>query len=383
MIPVRVERRMLPHVPWALVAVMLSVALLGIWNLASASRPPHHPVWGSQALFLSIGVALAFAVCLLDYRWIYRMALPIYLLNVAALIAVKIVGHKAKGHESWFALGPIRVQPAEFMKIGLILMLAKFFHDDYQPLDDSYGLMRLWKPVAITLVPLVLVLAQPDLGTAMMIFFTALTVILFSRVKKTVLIVLGIAVVATFGVVWNDYLREDDSRPTIVRHFLKHHQSQRISSWLDPDSDLRGANYHSAQSKIAVGSGGLIGKGWGHGTQTGLFFLPEQHTDFIFSVWAEEHGFLACLALLAMYGLILILSLGVAYNSRDRFGAFAAVGITAMLFWQVFENIGMVIGLLPVTGITLPLMSYGGSSMVSVMLGLGVLANVGMRRHIF
>jgi len=383
MIPVRVERRMLPHVPWALVAAMLSVALLGIWNLASASRPPHHPVWGNQALFLAIAVALAFAVCLLDYRWIYRMAVPIYLVNVAALIAVKVVGHRAKGHESWFAFGPIRVQPAEFMKIGLILMLAKFFHDDYQPQDDSYGLVRLWKPVAITLVPLVLVLAQPDLGTAMMIFFTALTVILFSRVKKSVLIVLGLALVASFGVVWNDYLREDDNRPTIVRHFLKHHQSQRISSWLDPDSDLRGANYHSAQSKIAVGSGGLVGKGWGQGTQTGLFFLPEQHTDFIFSVWAEEHGFLACLALLGMYGVILILSLGVAYHSRDRFGAFAAVGITAMLFWQVFENIGMVIGLLPVTGITLPLMSYGGSSMVSVMLGLGLLTSIAMRRHIF
>jgi rod shape determining protein RodA len=127
----------------------------------------------------------------------------------------------------------------------------------------------------------------------------------------------------------------------------------------------------------------LVGKGWGQGTQTGLFFLPEQHTDFIFSVWAEEHGFLACLALLGMYGLILILSLGVAYNSRDRFGAFAAVGVTAMLFWQVFENIGMVIGLLPVTGITLPLMSYGGSSMVSVMLGLGLLTSIAMRRHIF
>jgi rod shape determining protein RodA len=383
MIQLRVERRMLPHVPWALVASMLGVALLGIWNLASASRPPHHPVWGNQTLFLLIGIAIAFAVCLVDYRLIYRMALPIYLLNIAALIAVKVVGHKAKGHESWLALGPLRVQPAEFMKIGLILMLAKFFHDDYRPQDDSYGLVRLWKPVLITAVPLVLVLAQPDLGTAMMIFFTAFTVVLFSHVKKSVWVAIGLALAASFAVVWNDYLREDDNHPIILRHRLKHHQSQRISSWLDPESDLRGANYHSAQSKIAVGSGGLIGKGWGHGTQTGLFFLPEQHTDFIFSVWAEEHGFLACLLLLAMYGVILILSLGVAYNSRDRFGAFTAVGVTAMLFWQVFENIAMVIGLLPVTGITLPLMSYGGSSIVSVLFGLGLLANIGMRRHIF
>jgi len=199
-----------------------------------------------------------------------------------------------------------------------------------------------------------------------------------------VVIAMAIGLLGVSAIVWNDYLRDsEDNHPTLLRHFLKRHQSQRISSWLDPEKDLRGANYHSAQSKIAVGSGGLTGKGWGHGTQTGLFFLPEQHTDFIFSVWAEEHGFLACLLLLGFYGVILILSLEVAYNSRDRFGAFTAVGITAMIFWQVFENIGMVIGLLPVTGITLPLLSYGGSSMVSVMISLGLLSNIGMRRHIF
>jgi rod shape determining protein RodA len=137
------------------------------------------------------------------------------------------------------------------------------------------------------------------------------------------------------------------------------------------------------QSKIAVGSGGFLGKGWKEGTQTGLLFLPEQHTDFIFSVWAEEHGFLFCTLLIVLYGYILISALGVAFNARDRFGAFLAVGIAAMLFWQVFENIGMVTGLLPVTGITLPLMSYGGSSLMSVMLSIGLLVNISMRRHIF
>ncbi len=375
---------MLVHVPWALIAAMLAVAGLGIWNLVSASRPPHHPVWTNQALYLGVGICLAVVICLVDYRFIYRMTVPLYVLNIAALVAVKIVGHKAKGHESWFALGPLRVQPAEFMKIGLILMLAKFFHDHYRAQEDSYGLVRLWKPALIGFVPFALVLVQPDLGTGMMIFFTAITIILFARVKKSVVIAMAIGLLGVSAIVWNDYLRDsEDNHPTLLRHFLKRHQSQRISSWLDPESDLKGANYHSAQSKIAVGSGGLTGKGWGHGTQTGLFFLPEQHTDFIFSVWAEEHGFLACLLLLGFYGVILILSLEVAYNSRDRFGAFTAVGITAMIFWQVFENIGMVIGLLPVTGITLPLLSYGGSSMVSVMVSLGLLANIGMRRHIF
>ena len=164
---------------------------------------------------------------------------------------------------------------------------------------------------------------------------------------------------------------------------MKHHQEARITGWLDPTSDLRGSNYHSMQSKIAVGSGGMTGKGWKEGTQTGLRFLPEQHTDFIFSVWAEEQGFLACLGLLVLYGALLLGSLAVAFQARDRFSAFVAVGLAAMIFWQVFENIGMVTGLMPVTGITLPLMSYGGSSMVSVLIGLGLLVNISMRRHIF
>ncbi len=379
-----IERRMVPHIPWGLICSILAVSLLGIWNLASASRPPHNPVWTNQIINLTVGIAAATAVCVVDYRFIYRMAAPVYLINIGALLALKVLGHRAKGAESWFALGPLRLQPAEFMKIGLVLMLAKFFHDDYRPSDDSYGFSRLWKPVLISLVPMGLVLIQPDLGTTMMLLFTAATVILFGKVKRSVLVAVAIAGVLLSVVIWNDYVREpSESHRTFIRHLLKHHQSQRIASWLDPGRDLRGSNYHSAQSKIAVGSGGLTGKGWGHGTQTGLFFLPEQHTDFIFSVWAEEHGFLMCLVLIALYGCILLLAMGVAFNSRDRFGAFLAVGVAAMIFWQVFENIGMVSGLLPVTGITLPLMSYGGSSLVSVMVGLGLLVNISMRRHIF
>lgn len=379
-----IERRMVPHVPWGLVVSALAVSLFGIWNLASASRPPHHSVWGSQAIYLWVAVCLGVAVCLVDFRFLYRSAWPIYLINLAALVLLKGIGHKAKGAESWFALGPVRIQPAEFMKIGMILMLARIFHDDYRPNDDGYGFFRLWRPVLTSLVPFALVLVQPALGTAMMLFFIALTMTLFAKVKRSVLIAMIGGVLTVSLVIWNDYIR-DTSEPhrTFIRQVLKDHQSRRIASWLDPQSDLRGSNYHSAQSKIAVGSGGLTGKGWGQGTQTGLFFLPEQHTDFIFSVWAEEHGFLMCLLLLLLYVFILLFSLSVAFNARDRFGAFVAVGVAAMIFWQVFENIGMVSGLLPVTGITLPLMSYGGSSLVSVMISLGLLVNIGMRRHLF
>jgi rod shape determining protein RodA len=379
----RIERRMVPHVPWGLIFCVLGIATLGIWNLASASRPPHAPVWTSQSIYLGVAMTAALIVCLVDYRVIQRLALPIYLLNIAALIALRFVGHTAKGAESWFVLGPIRVQPAEFMKIGVILMLAKVYHDDYRPGQESYNLLRLWKPVLVVMVPFVLVLVQPDLGTALMIFLSSLTVILFGKVRWYLVAVMVAGILAGAGIIWNDYVRDNPERTTVIRHHLKKHQSQRISGWLDPEADLRGSGYHAAQSKIAVGSGGISGKGWREGTQTGLFFLPEQHTDFIFSVWAEEHGFLMCLLLLTLYGGFFVTSLGVGFQARDRFGAFTAVGITAMVFWQVFENIGMVIGLLPVTGITLPLMSYGGSSLLSVFLCIGLLVNISMRRHMF
>ncbi len=378
-----IERRMLPHIPWGLILSALALAGLGIWNLASASRPPAPPMWKTQALYLGFSLVVLVVVALVDYRLLQRLTVPIYVLNIAALVALRFIGHKAKGAESWFALGPIRIQPAEFMKIGLILMLAKFYQESFRPTDTHYGLLRLWKPTVIFVVPFVLVLVQPDLGTALMMLLTFGTVVLFGGVRRWLVGVLVAGFLVAGGIIWNDYVRDTPDKVTVLRHNLKKHQSQRISGWLDPESDLRGTGYHAAQSKIAVGSGGVLGKGWRQGTQTGLSFLPEQHTDFIFSVWAEEHGFVLCLVLLVLYGLLLVFALGVGFNARDRFGAFAAVGIAAMLFWQVFENIGMVIGLLPVTGITLPLLSYGGSSLVSVTISLGILVNIGMRRHVF
>lgn len=379
----RIEKRMVPHIPWGLLGVTVVMSLLGLWNLASASRPPHS-IWTSQAVYICLGLVAMVAVAAVDMRFIQRMVIPVYVINILALIALRFIGHKAKGAESWIVLGPVRVQPAEFMKIGVLLMLAKYFHDTYRPNDDRYGLARLLPALGLMALPFVLVLVQPDLGTALMIFLSSLTVFLFARPKTWILVALGISLLAGSAVIWNDYVRDPTgSGFTLVRHHLKKHQSQRISSWLDPESDLRGANYHAAQSRIAVGSGGLAGKGWRQGTQTALSFLPEQHTDFIFSVWAEEHGFLACFLLIGLYGMFLTLTLAVAFNSKDRFGAFLAVGVAALIFWHVMENIGMVVGLLPVTGITLPLMSYGGSSMLSVMIMIGLLVNVSMRRHMF
>jgi rod shape determining protein RodA len=391
----RFERRMLTHVPWVLVLAVVLTTAIGIYNLASASRTPegsimsaeaatHLPMWASQALYFVLGVAIVVVIAFIDNRLIQSLSIPIYLVNIAMLIGLKFIGHKAKGAESWFVLGPLRLQPAEFMKIGMVLMMAKYFHDDYKPNAPTYGFLRLIPPAAIAVVPTLMVLVQPDLGTALMMAFTTITILLFARPKLPVLIVMGLAGVLTLGILWNDYVRvQPEPRVTIIRHHLKKHQDGRISGWLDPTSDLKGSNYHAMQSKIAVGSGGMGGKGWMEGTQTGLRYLPEQHTDFIFSVWAEEQGYFKCLFLLVLYGVMLLAALSVSLTARDRFGAFVGVGIAAMIFWQVFENIGMVTGLLPITGITLPLMSYGGSSMISVMIGVGLLVNIGMRRHVF
>ncbi len=380
----RVEPRATAHVPWVLVTGVLMTAAVGIYNLASASRPPSSPVWTSQLLYLGVGIGLVVLMALVDYRLIQRATVPLYLLNIGALIALKWFGHTAKGAESWFVLGPFRVQPAEFMKLTMVLMLAKYFHDDDRPNQPAQGFLRLIPAGAISLLPIGLVLVQPDLGTALMMVFTAVTIILFSKPTLPVSIAFGLICAISFGVLWNDYVRDQpEPRFTVLRHKLKKHQDARISGWLDPTSDLKGTGYHAMQSKIAVGSGGWGGKGWKEGTQTGLRYLPEQHTDFIFSVFAEEQGFGRCLMLLVLYGVLLLGGLSVALNAKERYGAFVTIGICAMIFWQVFENIGMVTGLLPITGITLPLMSYGGSSMVSVMIGVGLLVNVSMRRQMF
>lgn len=380
----RVQPRATANVPWVLVIGVLLTAAVGIYNLASASRPPSHPVWMSQLLYLGVGIGLVVAIALVDYRLIQRATVALYLLNIGALIALKFFGHTAKGAESWFVIGPFRVQPAEFMKLTMVLMLAKYFHDDDRPNQPSQGFLRLIPAGAIALFPIGLVLVQPDLGTALMMVFTAVTIILFSKPSLPVSIVFGLICLIGVGVIWNDYVREQpEPRFTVLRHKLKKHQDARISGWLDPTSDLKGTGYHAMQSKIAVGSGGWGGKGWKEGTQTGLRYLPEQHTDFIFSVFAEEQGFGRCLMLLVLYGVVLLGGLTVALDAKERYGAFVAIGICAMIFWQVFENIGMVTGLLPITGITLPLMSYGGSSMVSVMIGVGLLVNISMRRQMF
>ncbi|HEX9307912.1 MAG TPA: rod shape-determining protein RodA [Anaeromyxobacter sp.] len=361
------HRRPFAHFPLHLGLIVLAISAIGIWNLASASASAHAPVWIQQTAWMGVGAVLALAVTLFDTRTFQRLSWVLYAIVIALLLFVLVKGRYVMGARRWIGFGPVNFQPSELAKLAVALALASWFHVDAEKRKDGYGLLGLVIPLGITVLPAVLTLRQPDLGTALIICSVGFTQILFAKVRwKTIAILLVVAV----------------GGASFAYPHLKPYQKMRIETFLNPQAYARGAGYHATQSMIAIGSGQGLGKGWGQGTQNNLSFLPEQHTDFIFSVWAEEHGFVGCLLLLVLYFALVTSAVDVAGNARDRFGNFLAVGLTGMLFWHVFINIGMVVGLLPVVGVTLPLMSYGGSSVLTMYAGIGLLANIGMRRFV-
>ena len=361
------QRRPFAHFPWHLAALVFAISAIGIWNLASASRSAHAPVWISQTAWMGVGIVVALAVTFVDHRAFQRLSWVFYGIVILLLVAVLVKGRYVMGARRWLTIGPVNFQPSELAKIAVALALANWFHVDAEKRRDGYGLFGLFVPIVVTFVPAVLILKQPDLGTALVVLAVGGTQILFAKVRwKTLALLAGVGIAGAF----------------LVYPHLKPYQKKRVETFLDPQADALGAGYHATQSMIAVGSGQGLGKGWGQGTQTYLSFLPEQHTDFIFSVWAEEHGFLGCLLLLGLYFALVTTAVDIAGSARDRFGNFLAVGMTGMIFWHVVINIGMVVGLLPVVGVTLPLMSYGGSSVIVIYAGIGLLANVGMRRFV-
>jgi rod shape determining protein RodA len=365
------DRRPFAHFPRHVAWFVVSICAIGVWNLASASRntgaPGATPIWKLQLLFMAVFGLVALGVSLLDYRNYQRFAWVFYGLVILLLVFVALKGKRVMGARRWIALGPFNLQPSELAKLAVTLALARWLHDDAERRKEPYGLLGLALPLAIVLVPAVMVKMQPDLGTALIVAGTGVTMLLFAPVRWRTLLILG--AVAVVGA-------------TAAYPHLKPYQKKRIETFINPEGDVRGAGYHATQSMIAVGSGEGTGKGWTQGTQNNMRFLPEQHTDFVFSVWAEEHGFLGCVVLLALYLALIASAIDIAANARDRFGHYAAIGVAGMLFWQAFINVGMVIGLLPVVGVTLPLMSYGGSSVMTIMLCLGLLANVSMRRFV-
>src|SRR5688572_12466841 len=364
-----IDRRLLTHFEWLLPLLVLAVAATGILTIYSATYTPETvgpPALAMRQLaWLGAGVVGMLLATAFDYRRLDHRAYLVYGLCCAAVFAVPLFGSVVGGSRRWLRLGPIAVQPSEFMKLGLVIVLAHFFARSDR---THYDLRQALPALVLTAVPAAFILVQPDLGSASLVAIVSLSMMVIGGVRLRWFVLMALPFLAVAPVLWN---------------YLKEYQQQRILMFLDPTQDPLGAGYHIIQSTIAVGSGMLWGKGWLQGTQNHLDFLPEEHTDFIFSVFAEERGFAGSLVLMLLYLAIMIRLLVIAARARDRFGLLVVVGVLATVFWQVLVNIGMTTGLLPVVGITLPFMSYGGSSLLCLLIGVGLAMNVSMRRFLF
>jgi len=361
------DRRLVQNFDWLFLALILVIVGLGLVNLYSAgfNRTPEGatPLYLKQIYWFLVGLVVLVLTLVYDYRHLERLAYPLYLLSLFLLVGVILFGKTVSGSKRWLVLGPLSFQPTELLKISLILVLARLAN---RRLDQSFmGLRDLIWPLALIMIPAVLIARQPDLGSAILVVLVGGSMILLIGVKGRILAYGGLALLVALPSSWP---------------FLRDYQRQRLLAFLDPERDPLGAGYHIIQSKIAVGSGQFWGKGFLQGTQSQLRFLPEQHTDFVFSVFAEEWGFAGSVAVVFLYLLLTLWGLAVARQVKERFGQMVALGVTALLFWQVFVNLCMVTGLLPVVGIPLPLFSYGGSSLITTMLALGLLLNLRMRR---
>ncbi|MDQ6766431.1 MAG: rod shape-determining protein RodA [Candidatus Eremiobacteraeota bacterium] len=351
--------------PLAATAIALSVFGLIIIKSATLHSPDGSGDFVRQAVYLVIGVVAMMLFSVVDYHLWQRWAWPLYIVNVVMLGAVAVAGHSALGAQRWIGIGHIVFQPSEPAKLLTALSVAAILAD---PKRSFSRLSEIWIPIAAMVPPTLLVLKQPDLGTAL-IFVVMLTAMLFFALPNLfhfAAYAAGLALVGAFTVF----------SPWI----LKGYQRQRLLVFLHPKFDLQGAGWNLWQSKIAIGSGQLAGKGLYHGTQTQLGFVPEHQTDFIFAVVGEELGFLGSALLLTLYGLLLGLAMLAVAAARDRYGLLIAVAIVAMFLFQVLINVGMTVGIMPITGIPLPFMSYGGSAMIACFVGIGLVLNVHMRR---
>ena len=359
-----IERRLWRNMDWGLLASAVLIGLIGVATIFSAAhRGPDPNLYLRQLAFLAVGTAGLVAVLLVDYRSLTDHGPLLYVGAIVVLAYVLFFGPRIAGTQRWLMIGPLQIQPSEFVKLIAALFVAKVFAESRA---DSPGLAELIGPGFAVAVLVLLIAAQPDLGTAFCLVPLFVTVAFLAGLRIRALAWLTLIAVLVGGFGWQFMLRD--------------YQKARIYTFIDPTLDPMGTGYQKIQSEIAVGSGGLVGKGFQEGSQSQLGYLPARQTDFIFSVWAEEQGFLGVAAVLGLYFLLLWRCFEAAAVARDRAGAFLVAGIAATLTFQVVYNVAMVAGLVPVKGLPLPLMSYGGSSLLSTLLGIGLILNVRMRR---
>jgi rod shape determining protein RodA len=366
------DRRLAYHFDWSLLFLTFAIIAGGLATIFSATEARVHtgftsnPLVIRQAFYAGVGFLGMIAVVLVDYRRLERYAYVVYAGSLVLLLAVPLVGSVGNGARRWIDLGPVALQPSEMVKVALVIALARYFHR-----AQSTGDVRLVDAIpafVLLAIPAALVLVQPDLGTMGVIAIVAFSVLFCAGLRLRVIFMLAAIAAGALPLLWGH---------------LKPYQQQRVLTFISPEMDPLGAGYHVIQSKIAIGSGMFWGKGYLHGTQNKLNFIPEQHTDFIFSVFAEEWGYVGALVLIGLYAALVLRGLMIAYRAKDRFGALLTFGVVSIVFWQVVINVGMTSGILPVVGITLPFFSYGGSSLTTMMVAVGLMINVNMRRFLF
>jgi len=351
------------QVNWLLVLLIAVVASVGFISLYSAASGNLDPWASRQMTRFAVGLAVMLIVALIDMRVWAALAYPAYLISLVLLILVEVMGTQTMGAQRWIDLGVFQLQPSELMKISMVLALARYFHNlTYAEVGNP---LYLIPPILIVFVPAALVLKQPDLGTALLIVVLGGAIFFLAGVRIWKFLVVLAAAAAAVPIAWQ---------------YLHGYQKQRILTFLDPSQDPLGSGYHILQSQIALGSGGLFGKGYMQGTQAGLNFLPEKQTDFIFTMFAEEFGFVGGLTLIGLYFLVLVYGYVIALRSRSQFGRLVALGITTTFFLYIFINIAMVMGLIPVVGVPLPLVSYGGTALLAIMFGFGLVISVYVHR---
>ena len=358
-------REKLYNISFSYVMFIVILAAIGIVMLYSAANGNWSPWAINQLIRFGMGFAVMIVLALTDIKLLLRYAYIFYFITLILLVVVEVAGHTGMGATRWINLGFIKLQPSEFMKIAMVLVLARYFHtSSLQSIESVRGIIP---PLLMAIFPAFLIVLQPDLGTALMLIFTTAAMFFAVGVQiwKFVVVFIGGLVTIPFA-----------------RHFLHDYQQNRVLTFLNPERDPLGAGYHIIQSKIALGSGGVFGKGFLKGSQSHLNFLPEKHTDFIFTMLSEEFGLVGAVLVVILNILILAYSYSFALKSTSYFGKLLAIGLATNYFMYVFINIAMVLGLLPVVGIPLPLISYGGTVMLSIMASFGIILCVHINRNV-
>jgi rod shape determining protein RodA len=351
------------RINWGLVVVLTAIAGIGVVALYSAAGGRFEPWAAKHAIRYGGALVLMLVVALVHPKVWLSLSWPIYILSLLLLVAVDVAGKIGMGAQRWLALGPLQIQPSEIAKVAVILVLARYYHGLTR--EQASRFLYTLPPLAVILMPVGLVMVQPDLGTALMVMLGGAILLFVAGVRVWLFLAAGVGAIGCLPIAWS---------------FMHEYQRKRVLTFLDPDRDPLGAGYHITQSKIAIGSGGLFGKGFLQGTQSALNFLPEKQTDFIFTTFVEEWGMVGACVLLALFTLVLVWGFSIALRSQHHFGRLVALGVTAMMFLYVFINTAMVMGLLPVVGVPLPLVSNGGTAMVSVMFACGLMIGVNVYR---